>query len=96
MSSTFRVLAASHFTRLFGKLEKTHPDLPSVYGKALFILASDPYNRTRTHPIKKLVNVPEGEGQYRLRLARWRFRYDIEDHDVILKFCGLRREETYR
>jgi hypothetical protein len=36
-----------------------------------------------------------GEGQYRLSLGRWRFRYDIERHVVLLGYCGLRREDTY-
>jgi len=43
-----------------------------------------------------LEGVPLGEGQYRLRLGRWRFRYDIEGRQVWLRYCGLRREETYR
>jgi mRNA-degrading endonuclease RelE of RelBE toxin-antitoxin system len=35
-------------------------------------------------------------GQYRLRLGRFRFRYDIEGRMVVLYYCGLRREDTYR
>jgi hypothetical protein len=37
-----------------------------------------------------------GQGQYRLRLRRWRFRYDIYGQDVMLTYCGLRSEATYR
>jgi hypothetical protein len=51
-----------------------------------------PINRTRRYQIKKLEGVPAGEGQYRLSLGRWRFRYDIAE----LHYCGLRREDTYR
>jgi hypothetical protein len=36
-----------------------------------------------------------GQGQYRLRLGRFRFRYDIAGHEVALLYCGLRREDTY-
>jgi len=57
--------------------------------------SSDPYNRTRWHHIKKLEGVAAGEGQYRLSLGRWRFRYDISGQLVELHYCVLRREDTY-
>jgi mRNA-degrading endonuclease RelE of RelBE toxin-antitoxin system len=60
------------------------------------VLQTDPYNRSRTHQIKKLTNVESGASQYRLRLDRFRFRYDIADRIVYLKRCSLRREDTYR
>ena len=60
------------------------------------ILEEDPLNRTRTHQVRKLANVKTGDGQYRLRLDRWRFRYDVSDAEVTLRYCGLRREDTYR
>ena len=68
-----------------------------MFAQSIAILKIDPYNRTRRHPIKKLEGVPPGEGQYRLKLRRWRFRYDIwsDRQQVELNFCGLRREDTY-
>ena len=62
---------------------------------AAAILSADPYNRSRSQNIKKLEGVPSGEGQYRLSLGRWRFRYDIVGQAVVLTYCGLRRESTY-
>jgi hypothetical protein len=62
----------------------------------LSILADDPYNRRGAHQIKKLVDVKPGEGQWRLRMGRWRFRYDIEGLEVVLYVCALRNESTYR
>jgi hypothetical protein len=59
------------------------------------ILSADPYNRTRRSHIKKLEGIPSGEGQYRLSLGRWRFRFDIVGQVVLLSYCGLRREDTY-
>jgi hypothetical protein len=65
--------------------------------EALTILRTDPYNRSRQHDSLKLTGVSPGEGgQYRLRLGRFRFRYDIQRREVILYYCGLRREGTYR
>ncbi|MGA2807113.1 MAG: hypothetical protein ABSE87_03210 [Terracidiphilus sp.] len=55
----------------------------------------DLYNKSQKYPIKKLQGVPAGEGQYRLRSGRFRFRYDIAEREVVLLYCGLRREDTY-
>jgi mRNA-degrading endonuclease RelE of RelBE toxin-antitoxin system len=50
----------------------------------------------RHHNILKLKDTVRGDGQWRLRLGRFRFRYDIYDREVLLLYCGLRREDTYR
>ena len=76
-------------------LTRQHPDLAERVVGAFRILQSDPYNLTRHHQIRKLTDVKSGQGQYRLRLARWRFRYDIAGGIVELVYCGLRREDTY-
>ena len=93
--SSYHVQTSAHFDRLIKKLVPKHPDLIKHFGEALFLLSVDPHNTTRKHPIKKLQSVPPGEGQYRLRSGRFRFRYDITGKDVMLHYCGLRREDTY-
>lgn len=95
MTAQFSVETAPHFDRLFRKLARKHPELPGYLPTIRAILESDPYNRTRQHPIKKLQDVPAAKGPYRLRLGRFRFRYDIFGQTVELKSCGLRREDTY-
>ena len=96
MTLPFSVRTTPHFDRLLRRLHKRHPELADRYAEALKILQADPYNRSRTHDMKKLEGVQPGEGQYRLRLGRWRFRYDIFGQKVVLHYCGLRREDTYR
>ncbi len=96
MTPRFSVRATPHFERLLRSLRKHHHDIEDRYAEALTILESDPHNVSRTHNIKKLEGVPAGEGQCRLTLGRWRFRYDIIKQDVVLHYCGLRREDTYR
>lgn len=96
MTPPFSVRTTPHFERLFRRLSKAHHELLRHYAEALAILSTDPYNRSRTNAIKKLVGIEPGEGQFRLRLGRWRFRYDIRGQDVVLHYCGLRREETCR
>ena len=95
MTPTFAIAAAARFEREFQKLARRHEELLDVYERAVSILRTDPYNRSRSHPIKKLTDVSPGDGQYRIRLGRWRLRYDIEGQTVRLKYCGLRREDTY-
>ncbi len=96
MTPAFLVRTTPRFERLFRTLSKRHRDLYEIRDEVLDILSSDPYNRSRRHPIRKIAGVKRGAGQYRLRLGRWRFRYDIFGNEVALHYCGLRREDTYR
>jgi mRNA-degrading endonuclease RelE of RelBE toxin-antitoxin system len=95
MKPRFTVQSSPHFERLVKKLSKQHRELPELLGDAIEILEADPYNHTQQHAIKKLTG-SQDEGQWRLRLGRWRFRYDIVGNDVLLQYVGLRRENTYR
>jgi mRNA-degrading endonuclease RelE of RelBE toxin-antitoxin system len=92
----FDVRTTPRFDRQLRSLHRRHPDLAERFAAAVDILSVDPYNRSREHPIRKLESVRQGEGQYRLRLGRWRFRYDIYRREVVLHYCSLRREDTYR
>jgi hypothetical protein len=96
MTPSSAVHATSHYRRLSTKLHKSQRDFESTELSAVAILAADPHNRSRRHNIRKLEDVPPGEGQYRLSLGRSSFRYDIIGQAVLLSYCGLRREDTYR
>ena len=96
MTPAFSIRTTPRFDRLLKRLNRQQPSLTARFEEALGILKTDPYNRSRQHPIKKLQGVQPGEGQYRLRLGRFRFRYDIWGQEVELSHCGLRREGTYR
>jgi hypothetical protein len=96
MTPPFTVHTTSHYERLVRKLLKGHPEFRALHERVREILSADPYNRSRQHLIKKLEGVPQGEGQWRLSLGRWRFRYDIFGEQVWLFRCALRRENTYR
>ena len=95
MTPSFSIRTTPRFERLARSLLKAHAEFRAFQDQAREILQSDPYNRSRSHPIKKLEGVRPGEGQYRLRLGRFRFRYDIWGQEVELNYCGLRRE-AYR
>jgi len=96
MTPSFSVRTTPRFDRLLRALARRHAELTATYADALAILSTDPYNRSLQHRIRKLESIRQGEGQYRLALGRWRFRYDIYGRDVVLHYCGLRREDTYR
>ena len=96
MTTRFAVRTTSAFDRSFRKLSSRHAEMADLYDEVLNILATDPYNRSGTHSIKKLVDVRPGYGQYRIRVGRFRFRYDFEGQIVYLKLCSLRSEGTYR
>jgi hypothetical protein len=95
MPAPFLVRTSSHYERLARLLRKRHPKFDTAHQRAVEILGQDPTHRSGVHDIKKLTNVPRGEGQWRLALGRFRFRYDIYDQDVVFHYCGLRREDTY-
>ncbi|HVT16373.1 MAG TPA: hypothetical protein VHQ90_09380 [Thermoanaerobaculia bacterium] len=96
MTTGFKVSAPPSFARTLESLAKRHPELVELFSQALSLLREDPYDVSRTHAIKKLRGVPSGEGQYRLRLRRFRLRYDIVGREVVLLDVSLRREDTYR
>ena len=91
----FDIQATKHFERALKKLARAHPQIRDEYERILAILGVDPYNRTRRYPLKKLEGVRAGDGQYRIRMRRFRFIYDIDGQTVFLKACALRREDTY-
>ncbi|MBI4908284.1 MAG: hypothetical protein HY820_31955 [Acidobacteria bacterium] len=97
MTARFTVITTRQFDRESGKLLRAHPDFDEHVAYATQVLSGDPYNVSRLHSIKKLIDVAAGEGQYRLRSGRFRFRYDVDSktQTVHLKACGLRREDTY-
>jgi len=95
MTAAFTARTNSRYDRLAKTLQRRHAEFITHQRSALQILAADPYNRSRSHHIRKLEGVPEGDGQYRLTIGRWRFRYDIVGQAVVLGYCGLRREDTY-
>ncbi len=97
MTPHFSARPSARFGRLARALTDQHPqEFPQRYAEAIEILKTDPTNRTGRYRIKKLKGVAAGEGQWRLALGRFRFRYDVAGSVVELLYCGLRREDAYR
>ena len=78
MTATFTVLTTRQFDRESGKLLRAHPGFDEHLAYATTVLSGDPYNVSRLHPIKKLIDVAADEGTYRLRSGRFRFRHDVD------------------
>lgn len=93
---SFKIRTTAHFDHEYRKLFRKHQDIHAGFLKLIGALQADPYNLHQAHPIKKLTGVKTGDGQYRFRIGRFRFRYDITDQTVYLMYCGLRNETTYQ
>lgn len=90
MAAAFRLLVTSGFQRDLKALLKSAPHLSSEVRRLVQVLEEDPMNRSRQHPIKKLVGVPVGK--WRVRAGDYRLRYDIAGNDVILYSIRHRRD----
>lgn len=88
----FEVRVTASFERRFRRCASRHPGVTAIYEGMLRVLATDPYNSSRSHPIRPLSALK----RYRYRKQRWRFVYSIRDDVVTLDYCDLRRERTYR
>ena len=69
------------------EVRRLHKRLPRVYEsllQAVELLEADPFNLEGRADVRKLVDVPPGEGQFRLRVGDYRLRYDVAGDDVIL------------
>lgn len=91
----YSVEVTRSFERELRKLVRHHNEIKGHYNTVIDVLKKDPYNHRRIYPITKLENIPDGDGQYRIRYERFRFRYDIVGKVVYLKYCSLRNEKTY-
>ena len=96
MTRRFSVRVSTRCQPLLTRLNEQHPDFAAFHTRAIEILEHDPANVRRQHNILKLKDTARGDGQWRLRLGRFRFRYDIYEREVLLLYCSLRREDTYR
>lgn len=92
MPEVYRLLPSTRFRRDFEEIYRHNRDVIRKIEPLKIILLHDPYNRSRRYDIKKLKDVPPGEGQYRIRSGKYRLRYDIIGDDVILYSFKHRRE----
>jgi mRNA-degrading endonuclease RelE of RelBE toxin-antitoxin system len=84
MPRRYRVVAAPAFEREVRRLRKRLPRVYESLLQAVELLEADPFNLEGRADIRKLVDVPPGEGQFRLRVGDCRLRYDVVGDDVVL------------
>ncbi len=95
MARRYRVVAFKGFERDIRRLQRRQPRVYEDLLAALGVLETDPYNLEGRADIRKLVDVPPGEGQFRLRIGDYRLRYDVEGDDVVLHSMRP-RGQSYR
>ncbi len=77
MPEVFRLLPSTRFKRDFEEIYNRNPAMIRQIEPIKIILSHDPYNRSRRYDIKKIRDVSQGEGRYRIRSGKYRLRYDI-------------------
>jgi mRNA-degrading endonuclease RelE of RelBE toxin-antitoxin system len=92
MTSAYRVLSTPPFERSVRRLTRKNRHVADAIGDMIAVLEVDPLNASRRHHIKKLTNIEEGEGQWRIRSGVYRLRYDVVGHDVVLYAVNHRKE----
>lgn len=92
MPDSFTVLTTPAFEREFRKVSKANSKLIAALEELITVLRNDPYNLRGQQPIKKLVNVKLGQGQWRIRWRDYRLRYDIVGKEVVLHTFRHRRD----
>ena len=95
MPHRYRVIVLPGFEREVRRLRTRFPRVYTNLLRAIELLETDPYNLEGQAHLRKLVDVPAGEGQFRLRLGDYRLRYDVVGDEVILHSMRPRRE-SYR
>ena len=96
MAQSPAIIYSPRFRRAASALIKHHPEFVELLVLAVETLKTDPTSTSRRYRIKRLSGTRKGQGEYRLRLRRFRFVYDVRGKTVELIFCGLRREDTYK
>jgi len=80
----YRVIVLPGLEREARQLRKRFPRVYANLLRAIELLETDPFNLEGRANIRKLVDVPAGEGQFRLRIGDYRLRYDVIADNVIL------------
>ncbi len=84
MPRRYRVIVLPGLEREVRRLRKRLPHVHERLLEAVELLETDPFNLEGRANIRKLVDVPAGEGQFRMRLGDYRLRYDVIGDEVIL------------
>lgn len=84
MPRRYRVIVLPGLEREVRRLRKRFPHVYTSLRRAIELLETDPFNLEGRASIRKLVDVPAGEGQFRMRLGDYRLRYDVVRDEVIL------------
>ena len=92
MGTDYVVQSTPAFERDARKLVKNNPKMGDVLEAIRAALQEDPFNLSRKHNIKKLIDVKDGEGQWRIRSGVYRLRYDVYGHKVVLHSVNHRSQ----
>lgn len=95
MTPPFSVRTTPSFEGLARSLSQRHPEFQGLLERAVQTLEDDPISGAEPITSRNWRLSPSGRASGD-SLGRFRFRYDVYSREVVLQYCGLRREDTYR
>lgn len=98
MARDYSLIRTARFERHAKKLTRRHKDFLATTEMAYAMLLTDPRNETgKRYPITKLANLTgTTNGEWRLKLGKFRFRYDVIGDTVLLQTCFYRSSHDYK
>lgn len=94
MARRYRVVGSNAFEREVRRLRTRLPHVYKALLGAVELLETDPFNLEGRGNIRKLVDVPAGEGQFRLRIGDYRLRCNVIHHTALLAWFQARRAKA--
>lgn len=92
MKSKFQILSTPSFEREFKKILKKDKNIIKIFEVSIEVLQDNPFGKNSLSNIKKLTDIKQGEGEWRIRLKDYRVRYDIIKNKVILHSIKNRKD----
>jgi len=97
MSAEWQVVRAERFDRQAKKLRKKYAGFSDAYAEALLTISDDPRGEAQGVKTRKLRNIAmNGNGQWRFKVDKFRFRYDIIGDVVLFQTCFYRSSHDYK
>ena len=89
--SNFTVHTTQVFEKMSKKIIRKDKELYKLIEETIDILEENPYGEN-SFKIKKLTDIKQDDGKWRIRFRDYRIRYDIIGRDVILHSIRNRRD----
>lgn len=91
MVGKFNILTTSAFDKMLKKVFKKDKKISKSIKEISNILKENPYGENNSK-IKKLTDIKQNDGMWRIRFHEYRIRYDVIGKDVVLHSIKNRKD----